>query len=164
MDVRKISAIAIFIALSAIGAMIKIPSPIGSIALDSFPALLAAVILGPVSGAIVAGLGHIISAFIGGMTLGPFHFLIMVEMAVLTWMFSILYINGKKVGAFFLFFISNAFVLAMPFAFLISPGFYTLLVPGLTVATAVNVVLAVLLLPRLEPVLKKIIFKDGLAE
>jgi uncharacterized membrane protein len=144
--------------------MIKIPSPIGSIALDSFPALLAAVILGPVSGAIVAGLGHIISAFIGGMTLGPFHFLIMVEMAVLTWMFSILYINGKKVGAFFLFFISNAFVLALPFAFLISPGFYTLLVPGLTVATAVNVVLAVLLLPRLEPVLKKIIFKDGLAE
>lgn len=164
MDVRKISAIAIFIALSAVGAMIKIPSPIGSIALDSFPALLAAVILGPVSGAIVAGLGHIISAFIGGMTLGPFHFLIMVEMAVLTWMFSILYINGKKVGAFFLFFISNAFVLALPFALLISPGFYTLLVPGLTVATAVNVILAVLLLPRLEPVLKKIIFKDGLAE
>jgi uncharacterized membrane protein len=164
MDVRKISAIAIFIALSAVGAMIKIPSPIGSIALDSFPALLAAVILGPVSGAIVAGLGHIISAFIGGMTLGPFHFLIMVEMAVLTWLFSILYINGKKVGAFFLFFISNAFVLALPFAFLISPGFYTLLVPGLTVAAAVNVVLAVLLLPRLEPVLKKIIFKDGLAE
>ncbi|GAA1381795.1 ECF transporter S component [Peribacillus frigoritolerans] len=164
MDVRKISAIAIFIALSAVGAMIKIPSPIGSIALDSFPALLAAVILGPVSGGIVAGLGHIISAFIGGMTLGPFHFLIMVEMAVLTWMFSILYINGKKVGAFFLLFISNAFVLALPFAFLISPGFYTLLVPGLTVATAVNVVLAVLLLPRLEPVLKKIILKDGLAE
>jgi uncharacterized membrane protein len=164
MDVRKISAIAIFIALSAVGAMIKIPSPIGSIALDSFPALLAAVILGPVSGAIVAGLGHIISAFIGGMTLGPFHFLTMVEMAVLTWLFSILYINGKKVGAFFLFFISNAFVLALPFAFLISPGFYTLLVPGLTVAAAVNVVLAVLLLPRLEPVLKKIIFKDGLAE
>ncbi|MFJ7994307.1 ECF transporter S component [Peribacillus frigoritolerans] len=164
MDVRKISAIAIFIALSAVGAMIKIPSPIGSIALDSFPALLAAVILGPVSGAIVAGLAHIISAFIGGMTLGPFHFLIMVEMAVLTWLFSILYINGKKVGAFFLFFISNAFVLALPFAFLISPGFYTLLVPGLTVAAAVNVVLAVLLLPRLEPVLKKIIFKDGLAE
>ena len=164
MDVRKISAIAIFVALSAVGAMFKIPSPIGSIALDSFPALLAAVILGPVSGAIVAGLGHIISAFIGGMTLGPFHFLIMVEMAVLTWMFSILYINGKKVGAFFLFFISNAFVLALPFAFLISPGFYTLLVPGLTVATAVNVVLAVLLLPRLEPVLKKLIFKDGLAE
>ncbi|MFJ7366049.1 ECF transporter S component [Peribacillus frigoritolerans] len=164
MDVRKISAIAIFIALSAVGAMIKIPSPIGSIALDSFPALLAAVILGPVSGAIVAGLGHIISAFIGGMTLGPFHFLIMVEMAVLTWMFSILYINGKKVGAFFLFFISNAFVLALPFAFLISPGFYTLLVPGLTVAAALNVVLAALLLPRLEPVLKKIIFKDGFAE
>ena len=164
MDVRKISAIAIFIALSAVGAMIKIPSPIGSIALDSFPALLAAVILGPVSGAIVAGLGHIISALFGGMPLGPFHFLIMVEMAVLTWMFSILYTNGKKIGAFFLFFIGNAFVLALPFAVLISPGFYTLLVPGLTAATAVNVGLAALILPRLEPVLKKMLFKDGFAE
>ncbi|MGE7761962.1 ECF transporter S component [Peribacillus sp. NPDC097895] len=164
MDVRKISAIALFIALSAVGAMIKIPSPIGSIALDSFPALLAAVILGPVPGAIVAGLGHIISAFIGGMTLGPFHFLIMVEMAVLVWMFGVLYVQGKKMGAFFLFFIGNAFILALPFVFLISPGFYTLLVPGLTAATAVNVALAALLMPRLAPVLKKMIHKDGLVE
>ncbi|CAH0242257.1 hypothetical protein SRABI96_02961 [Peribacillus sp. Bi96] len=164
MDVRKISAIALFIALSAVGAMIKIPSPIGSIALDSFPALLAAVILGPVPGAIVAGLGHIISAFIGGMTLGPFHFLIMVEMAVLVWMFGVLYVHGKKMGAFFLFFIGNAFILALPFVFLISPGFYTVLVPGLTAATAVNVALAALLMPRLAPVLKKMIHKDGLVE
>ncbi|SNS82920.1 Protein of unknown function [Bacillus sp. OK838] len=164
MDVRKISAIAIFIALSAVGAMIKIPSPIGSIALDSFPALLAAVILGPVSGAIVAGLGHIISAFMGSMPLGPFHFLIMAEMAVLVWMFGILYIHGKKIGAFFLFFIGNAFILGLPFAFLVSTGFYTLIVPGLTAATAVNVVLAAILMPRLEPVLKKMIFEDGLVE
>ncbi|MFD6438788.1 ECF transporter S component [Peribacillus sp. NPDC060186] len=164
MNVRKISTIAIFIALSAVGAMIKVPSPIGSIALDSFPALLAAVILSPVSGAIVAGLGHIISAFIGGMTLGPFHFLIMVEMAVLVWMFGVLYVHGKKIGAFFLFFIGNAFILALPFAFLVSLEFYTMLVPGLTGATAINVVLAALLLPRLEPVLKKVIFKDGFVE
>ncbi|MBR8646190.1 ECF transporter S component [[Brevibacterium] frigoritolerans] len=142
MDVRKISAIVIFIALSAVGAMIKIPSPIGSIALIVFRPF-GGCHTWPGIGAIVAGLGHIISAFIGGMTLGPFHFLIMVEMAVLTWMFSILYINGKKVGAFFLFFISNAFVLALPFVF-DQPWLYTLLVPGLTVATAVNVVLAVL--------------------
>ncbi|KQU17790.1 hypothetical protein ASG65_26090 [Bacillus sp. Leaf13] len=164
MNVRKISTIAIFIALSAVGAMIKVPSPIGSMALDSFPALLAAVILGPVSGAIVAGLGHIISAFIGGMTLGPFHFLIMVEMAVLVWMFGVLYVHGKKIGAFFLFFIGNAFILALPFVFLVSLEFYTMLVPGLTGATAINVVLAALLLPRLEPVLKKVIFKDGILE
>ncbi|MFI8491643.1 ECF transporter S component [Peribacillus butanolivorans] len=164
MNVRKISTIAIFIALSAVGAMIKVPSPIGSMALDSFPALLAAVILGPVSGAIVAGLGHIISAFIGGMTLGPFHFLIMVEMAVLVWMFGVLYVHGKKIGAFFLFFIGNAIILALPFIFLVSLEFYTMLVPGLTGATAINVVLAALLLPRLEPVLKKVILKDGFVE
>ena len=34
---KRIAIIAIFVALSAVGAMIKIPSPIGSIGLDSFP-------------------------------------------------------------------------------------------------------------------------------
>ena len=42
MNVRTISTLAVFIALSVVGAFIKIPSPIGSMALDSFPALLAA--------------------------------------------------------------------------------------------------------------------------
>ncbi|PJN88195.1 ECF transporter S component [Bacillus sp. mrc49] len=161
MDVRRISVIALFIALSAVGAMLKIPSPIGSIALDSFPALLAAVILGPVSGALVAGLGHIISAFIGGLPLGPFHFLIMAEMAVLVWMFGVLFIQGKKLSAYFLFFIGNSFILGLPFVFLVSPGFYMLTVPGLTAASAINIALAALLLPRLEPILRKSILKDG---
>ncbi|MCK1994610.1 ECF transporter S component [Peribacillus muralis] len=159
MDVRKTSAMALFIALSAVGAMIKIPSPIGSIALDSFPALLAAVILGPVPGAIVAGLGHIISAFIGGMLLGPFHFLIMAEMAVLVWMFGVLFVQGKKLAAYFLFFIGNSFILGLPFVFLVSPGFYMLTVPGLTAASAINIALAALLLPRLEPILRKSLLK-----
>ncbi|WP_285767991.1 ECF transporter S component [Peribacillus sp. SI8-4] len=161
MDVRRISVTALFIAISAVGAMIKIPSPIGSIALDSFPALLAAVILGPISGAIVAGLGHIISASIGGLPLGPFHFLIMVEMAVLIWMFGVLFLQGKKLAAYFLFFIGNSFILGLPFVFLVSPGFYMLLVPGLTAASAINSALAALLIPRLEPILRKTIFKDG---
>ena len=59
-------------------------------ALDSFPALLAAVLLGPVAGGIVAGIGHIVSALIGGMPLGPFHFLIMVEMFIFVWLFGVI--------------------------------------------------------------------------
>ncbi|HBK67778.1 MAG TPA: alpha-ribazole transporter, partial [Firmicutes bacterium] len=34
-SVKRVSIIAIFLALSAVGAMIKIPSPIGTIGLDS---------------------------------------------------------------------------------------------------------------------------------
>lgn len=161
MNARKISMISIFIALSAVGAMIKLPSPIGSVALDSFPALLAGVVLGPITGAIVGGLGHIISAVMGGMPLGPFHFLIMIEMAVLVWMFSYLHEHGKKISAFIFFFLGNAFILAVPFAFLISTKFYAFMVPSLTAASALNVILGVLLIPRLEPVLRKAIEKEG---
>ena len=56
MNVRTISTLAVFIALSVVGAFIKIPSPIGSMALDSFPALLAAALLGPVAGGRSQGL------------------------------------------------------------------------------------------------------------
>lgn len=164
MNARKISMISIFIALSVVGAMCKLPSPIGSVALDSFPALLASVILGPITGAVVAGLGHILSALIGGMPLGPFHFLIMVEMAVLVWMFGVLYGHDKKISAFFLFFLGNAFILGLPFAFLINAKFYMMMVPSLTAATALNVILSILLIPRLVPILKKVMFREGIVE
>lgn len=45
MNIRKMSLIALFIALSVIGAAIKIPAIIGSIALDVFPAILAGAFL-----------------------------------------------------------------------------------------------------------------------
>lgn len=42
---KKINILAIFIAISVVGAFIKIPSFIGSVALDSFPSLIAGVFL-----------------------------------------------------------------------------------------------------------------------
>ena len=162
MNARKITMSSMFIALSLVGAMIKIPSPIGSIAFDGFPALLAAVALGPITGGIVAGLGHILSALIGGTPLGPFHFLIMLEMAVLAWMFGVLYDHDKKISAFSFFFLGNAFIVGLPFAFLVSTEFYMMLVPSLTAATALNVFLSILLIPRLVPVLKKVFIREGM--
>ncbi|MFD1851598.1 hypothetical protein [Oceanobacillus bengalensis] len=40
MGARKMSILALFITLSVIGAAIKVPAILGSVALDSFPALL----------------------------------------------------------------------------------------------------------------------------
>ncbi len=48
--------VALFCALSAVGANIKI---MGSIAFDSLPAFLAAILMGPAAGAIVGALGSI---------------------------------------------------------------------------------------------------------
>ncbi len=164
MNVRTISTLAVFIALSVVGAFIKIPSPIGSMALDSFPALLAAALLGPVAGGIVAGLGHIVSALIAGMPLGPFHFLIMIEMFIFVWLFGVIWKAGLRMIAYLAFFISNAFIMSIPFAFIIGPAFYAGMVPSLTAATAINVVVAMLLAPRLTPVLKRMIFKENFAK
>lgn len=52
MNVKKISTLALLIALSVVGAMIKIPAVVASVSLDSFPALLAGALLGGGAGAI----------------------------------------------------------------------------------------------------------------
>ncbi|PLT35936.1 ECF transporter S component [Bacillus sp. V5-8f] len=156
MAIRRLSWSAMFIALSAVGAFIKIPSMIGSIALDSFPALLGAVFLGPVTGAVIGGAGHIISALAGGMPLGTFHFLIMLEMAVLAWGYGKLCLAGKRFGGALFFLAGNAVVAPLPFAVLISHEFYIAILPGILAATVINLALAYVLAPRLLPLFKKI--------
>src|SRR3954466_15326862 len=98
-NIKKISLISLFLALSVAGASIKIPAIVSSVALDMVPALLAGVILGGGLGAFIAFLGHLLSAFIGGMPLGPFHFMIAVEMALLVWMFAIVHRKRKRMMA-----------------------------------------------------------------
>ena len=156
------STLAMFIALSAVGAAIKIPSIVGSLALDSFPALIAGVLLGPIYGGIVAGLGTLISAIISGMQLlGPLHFIVVLEMFILVWMFSTLYIGGQKMGAITLFLVGNALIAPLPFMFIISTSFYIAVLPSLIITTVINLVIAVILMPKLVPILKKMIFKAG---
>lgn len=53
--------------------------------------------------------GHLLSALIGGMPLGPFHVLIAVEMAVLVWVFGYFYQKGKRVLGGVLFVVGNTF-------------------------------------------------------
>lgn len=68
---RRFTLLVMFISLSVIGSLIKIPFTIGSIALDSAPAVVAAVLLGPTAAAVVASVGHVVSALFGGFPLGP---------------------------------------------------------------------------------------------
>jgi len=153
MNIRKISVISLFIALAVVGASIKIPAIVASVALDMVPALTAGAILGGIPGALVAFFGHLISALIGGMPLGPFHFLIAVEMALLVWLFALIYSKGKRVLASILFVIGNTFVSPLPFLFIMGAGFYIGMIPSLLIGAVLNTVLALLLTPRLVSVL-----------
>lgn len=79
---RLISEIVIFSALSGIGAMIPIPSPVGSIALDSFPGYFMALWRGLSSGALVCATGHLLSSIRAGFPLGYIHIAVMLLMAL----------------------------------------------------------------------------------
>lgn len=83
---KKLATLAILLALCVIGANIKI---LGSIALDSFPAFIGAIILGPAAGAFLGFFGHMISALLSGFpnTL-PIHLIIAVLMAVCMFFYS----------------------------------------------------------------------------
>lgn len=146
---KMVSGLAMLTALSVVGAMIKIPAIVGSVALDVFPALLAAVLFGASAGAVVGAFGHLLSALAGGFPLGPMHFLIAVEMAVLVWVFGRLYRNNKWIAST-LFIIGNTFVAPIPFIFLMNIGFYLGIVPSLLIGSIINTVIALVAIPRLS--------------
>jgi uncharacterized membrane protein len=74
--------LAIFTALSAVGSLIKIPSPIGSVAFDSSPGFFVALFFGPLEGAAVCGIGHLATAAVSGFPLGVLHIPIAFGMAL----------------------------------------------------------------------------------
>lgn len=79
---RRIARIAVFIALSVVGAYIKIPSPTGTVAMDSCPGYFSALSWGYVEGVIVIALGHIATSASVGFPLGTLHLLIAVLMMI----------------------------------------------------------------------------------
>lgn len=83
MNPRKLAIMAIFIALSAVGSLIKIPSPLGTIGLDSAPGFFVAIAFGGFEGAVVIALGHLLTSAVVGFPLTiPVHLVIALLMAI----------------------------------------------------------------------------------
>jgi hypothetical protein len=83
-----------------------------------------------------------------------------VEMAFLAFVFSLLYRNGKKWLAGILFILGNTFAAPLPFLFLMGKAFYLSIVPALFVGSVINTVIALLIIPRLSPVVELMISKE----
>ncbi len=152
---RRLAWLAVCLALSAVGSFIKLPTFVGSIALDSAPALVAAAILGPRAGAAVAGIGHLISAWLGGWPIGPFHWLIALEMAALGALFALLYQRGWKIGSAAVFIIGNACFAPLPLAASFGWSFVLAVIPPLSIAALINVLIAMAVIPSVERVAGK---------
>lgn len=89
MKTRKLTLMALFIALSFIGANIKIMQ---TVAFDSMPGFLGALILGPVFGAAIGAAGHFLTALTSGFPYGlPAHLITMADMALTMYLYGISY-------------------------------------------------------------------------
>ncbi|CEG21907.1 hypothetical protein BN1080_00827 [Planococcus massiliensis] len=157
MKTKTLALTAIFISLSAIGGLLKIPVGIASIALDSMPALIAASFLPAPLAAVVAASGHLLSAMLGGFPLGPFHFLIAFEMFAVVWLFAKMSEYGWNKLRWPAFVIGNGIIAAIPFYFLLSPAFFYTSVPGLFLAAAINAGVAAVVMPFIFRVPEKVV-------
>ncbi len=142
---RKLAVMAIFIALSAVGAMIKIPSPIGTVALDSAPGFFVAVAFGGWMGFTVIAVGHLLTSAIVGfpLTLG-LHLAIAVGMGGCALVFRWLGARGTVwlvVGV-----IAAALLNSFGLGLVVLPvggwGMYVAAVPSLLLGAVVNLVIA----------------------
>ncbi|OPJ57317.1 ECF transporter S component [Clostridium oryzae] len=84
---KKLAFMALFIAFSFIGGNIKI---MGTVAFDSMPAFLGSLVLGPMYGAVIGAVGHLLDAVTSGFPLTlPVHVIIMICMAGVMYIFSL---------------------------------------------------------------------------
>ncbi|OCL26143.1 ECF transporter S component [Orenia metallireducens] len=136
--------VSLLIALSAVGAYLKFPSPIGSIALDSLPGYLGVLLLGGAKGSIILIIGHLISALTASLPLGPIHLIIALLMGVSSLIFGYL-IDKNRVLATVIAIIYNGIIIPALLIPILGLGFFIGIVPMLLLASGVNIGLALLL-------------------
>lgn len=150
-ETRRIAYIGVLVALSYIGSLIKIYD---SIALDAIPGYFAALFMDPLSGALVASMGHILTGLNSGFprTL-PIHIIIALGMGLSAYSFGYLtkkinLIIGIIIGTL----ISSIGMLAIagPLSKMLGlplsgMAMFTVLAVPLTLASLVNIILGYML-------------------
>ncbi len=133
----------VFIALRAVGALTKIPSPTGTVALDACPGYFVAAAYGYREGAFVAAIGHLLTALTIGFPLGlPVHCYIALQMAVWAAAFRLLTVRVHPVAGI----VGGIVLNGLGSSYLMVPigglGLATALLLPLLVGSFVNVLLA----------------------
>ena len=170
MSTKTLVIVALFIALSFIGSYLKI---FGTIAFDSLPAFLAALLLGPVHGAAIGFLGHLFTAITSGFPMSvPMHIVIAATMALTMLGFGYTYkalVKRVSVTGVLVLTGGVGVLLNGPVSLAFSIGMMTVLIgseaalgliallPILTIAAAINVILSIILYKSLGSLWNKII-------
>ena len=85
-----VAYIAVASIISGMGGLLKLPSPVGSVALDAVPGLFSSVYYLPWVGGIVGAIGHLLSAASGGFPSGAIHLLIAVCVGIVCTIFGLI--------------------------------------------------------------------------
>lgn len=146
--VRAVVIIAVFSALAAAGGLVKLPSPVGSIALDSAPGFFVAGFFSPLLGGLTGLAGHFASAGIAGFPLAVAHIPIAIMQFVWCFIFGWILRKGKTIQALVIAsivaIVANGVLAPLALAGLF-PDYKSLLgglIPFLLLASAINVVMA----------------------
>ena len=167
---KNLVIVALFIALSFVGSYLKL---FGTIAFDSLPGFLAALLLGPVYGAAIGFLGHLFTALTSGFPLSvPLHLVIAASMAITMLGYGYTYkalVNRVPIAAALSITGVVGVILNGPVSLALSIGIMAItvgteaamgllaLLPVLVIAAVANVVLSIILFKALGGVWKKII-------
>lgn len=140
-SVKKIAQVGLLLALSYLGSLVKIPTPVGSTAFDSAPAYFAGLLLGGTWGGLVGLIGHLFTALVSGFPLSlPIHLVIAAGMGISVWLFAKLW-SRSQVLAYLVALLTNG--LLLPLCLVIWPPFtvqtiMVTMVPYLLLATLFN--------------------------
>lgn len=163
MKTKKFALTALFIALSFVGSNLKI---LGTIAFDSLPAFLGSLVLGPFYGVLIGFVGHFFTAFLSAFPFGiVIHLVIAVGMAITMLGFGFcykliknrlpmpaVYITTGAVGVA----LNGPFSLALLIPLMGLPAVLGLLLV-LTLASAANVIIALVIHKALDKVWSKMV-------
>lgn len=159
MKLNKLVLMAVLIALSVIGSTFKVFS---TVAFDSLPAYLAAILLGPLAGGIIGGLGHLITALTVGFPLGvPVHLITILAMVVTMGVFGYAYrklVLPSYLKVLVLGLVGWLFNAVLPLVLLIpiaGQGLFMAFILPLTLATLANLYLALILAQVLPDSIKE---------
>lgn len=152
-NVKTLTLVAMLIAMSAVGAMIKVYN---TVAFDSLPGYFASLYFGGYIGAIVISLGHIFTALTSGFPLGvPNHIIIAVSMAVCAYFYSLAYKKFNSYVAVAVGTILNGPVATLIFVPQYGWGFFIQMVLPLTIASFANVLLASIIYKTVLKMIKR---------
>jgi uncharacterized membrane protein len=145
LSARKVAIMAVFIALSAAGSLVKIPSPLGSVGLDSAPGFFTAVAFGGWMGFVVIAVGHLLGSAIVGFPLTlPVHLAIAAGMGLCALAFR--WVGRRGTAWLVVSVITTSLLNSFGLGLIVVPiggwGMYLASVPSLLLGAAINLVLA----------------------